>query len=126
MNFATNFAIYSVVICAALCSVNANELQDGEACLVQYLQRKDKLSADFQSDVPASSQCRLMTPLTIQIIRSTINDLIRKEIPNAADCLTEQFNDKEEVDHFIKIGILDASQSLSDSERTTQLETSRN
>lgn len=130
MNFAKRFTIQcvvlSMVMCAALCSVESNNLQEGEACLVQYLQAKEKLSKNFETDLPASSQCRLVTPFTMQIIRITADELIKKDAPNAADCLTKEFGDKEAIDYVVKISVIDASRSLSESERATQLETTRN
>lgn len=130
MNFAKQFTIQcvvvSVVVGAALCYVQLNNQQEEEACLVQYLQAKEKLSTDFLSDLPASSQCRLITPLQMQIMRITAADFIKKDEPNVvADCLTKEFNDKEAIDYVVKICVLDASRSLSESERRTQLETTR-
>lgn len=127
MNFVI-FVIYCVVSCAALCSVEANQYPDQfreqNACLVKYLKNKRKLSTDYQSAIPASSKCR-NRPFVLKFARSELKDLIAKNIPNAAECLTSKINYREAVDYVVKIMVLQNSESLSDTEKQTQVEATR-
>lgn len=72
---------YWVTIYAGLFFSNSNHLHEDEACLIQYLQGKGKLSANFQSTVQASSSCRLIT----QSIKTTLNEKIRNGVTNDAE-----------------------------------------
>ncbi len=126
MNFAKKFLVFCVAIYAALSSVEANNVQEGEACLVQYLQNKEKLSSEFRSAVPPTSRCRLIIPLTLRVLKSSIESEIKTKVPNAADCLTEEFDNKWAIDHLIKIDVVDKSGLLTETERETQLQETRN
>lgn len=126
MNFANKFIIYCVVTSFVIYSVKASSQREREACLVQYLKTKGKLSADFQSAEPAPSGCDFVTPFTMQVIRGTVFATIEKEMPNAALCLTKQLDNEEAFDYLVKINILSASRSLNESDRQTQVEATRN
>ncbi len=64
-------------------------------------------------------------PFILESSGSHTDNIIKTEIPNAADCLKEQFKNQDAVDFIIKIELLDASRMLSESERKTQLEATR-
>ncbi|KAG4070378.1 hypothetical protein HA402_006520 [Bradysia odoriphaga] len=129
MDFAKKLIIYCVVTSSVIYSVQSDSQQDRDACLVQYLQRKGKLSADIKSAEPAPSSCDFVTPFTIGVIKSAVFNTIEKEIPlNVARCLIQQLddNDNEAFDYVVKINVLAASRSLNESERQTQVEATRN
>lgn len=128
MNFANKFIICCVVTSFVIYSVKANfpeSPREVEACMVQYLQTKGKLSADFQSAKPASSGCDFTTPFTINVIKGTVFTAIEKELFSAALCLSRQLNNKEAFDYIVKINVLAASGWLNATERQTQVEATR-
>lgn len=129
MDLAKKLIIYCVVTSLAIYSVEADSQRDGDACLVQYLQLKGKLSADIKSAEPAPSGCDFVTPFTIGVIKSAVFNRIEKEMSlNVARCLIQQLDDrdKEAFDYVVKINVLAASSSLNESERQTQVEATRN
>lgn len=121
-------AIYCTVLGATLSYVCAlqSALDKSEACLVQYLKRKAKLTNDFPSTIQPSPKCRLVMPLTLQIIRETLVDEIKEKVPNDSECLIKELDNQETVDQVIKISVIHESRSLSENEVTTQLEAARN
>lgn len=126
MDFARKFSLFCVVFYAALCSAEESPFRTGEACFVQYLKAKGKLNADFPTSVLPSSQCRLIVPLTVQMLKSNINDQIRRDTSNESDCLTEEFNNQEAFDYLLKITLIGSSQLMSSIARETQLTETRN
>lgn len=135
MNLAKKFVFHCVVITvvigAALCSEDTEvekDLREGGTCLVPYLQRQEKLSIDFNSTSTLSElQCFRVTPVILAILKTVVHVLIKQEITNdSSDCLSNKFDDEDAIDYIIKIGVLDISSSLSESDRKTQLEVTRN
>jgi hypothetical protein len=125
MNFANACIICCVATLFVISSVKANFKL--ETCLVQYLQTKGKLSADFPSAEPAPPDCDFETQLFIHVIKASVFNSIEDEIPNAASCLIKQVDDnKEVVDYIVKINLLATSRSVNESERPTQVEATRN
>lgn len=125
MDLARNFSIFCVVFYAALCSAEENHFRTGEACITQYLKAKGKLNADFQSSGSPSSHCRLIIPLAVQMIKTNINDRVKKEIPNESDCLTEELDNQGTIDYLLKISVIGNNKLLSEIGRQTQLEETR-
>lgn len=136
MNLANKFVYHCVVISvvivgSAVFSVEARNPQRqgglASACMVKYLRMKKKLSADFRPALPTTLQCRLVTPLVIEYLREAVHDSIEKKFPHAADCLTDEFYKKQDIDHVIKITVLDTMNSrlLSEPERQIQLAATR-
>lgn len=127
MNLAVKFIFFCLTICAALSSIEVNNyVREGEACSVEYLQSKGKLSEKFLSSQPASSQCRLVIPLTIQVINTIVHDMITKEIPAVADCLIEELDNKGAIDYIILLNVVTVNRFLNETERQAQFNTTRN
>lgn len=114
--------IYCLVIYAEILYVTAtdNAFSDGEACLVQYLQRKGKLDNNFISAEKPSPNCRFVMPLTKIVVRKTFTDRIDKEIPDRSECLIAKFDNQETLDLLIKISV------IQESEVKAELESTRN
>ncbi len=125
MDFAKKVLLFCVVFCAAVCSADQNHYLNGQACLVQHLKTKGKLNQSFQSTLEPTSRCRLVMPLTIQILKTSVTDRVKNDFPNEADCLNDEFDNKEAVDFLIKLDVIKSSTLLSVSARDTQLEDTR-
>lgn len=119
------FVIYCLVIYAAeiqlYVSATNNAFDDGEACLVQYLQGKGKLDSNFISAEKPSPNCFLVMPLTKMVVRKTFTDRIEKEIPDHSECLISKFDGQETLDLLIKISVIQSS-----SDEYAELELTRN
>lgn len=103
------FAIVCLVFYAEMllyASAASSAFRDGEACLVQYLQKKGKLDTTVKSTEPPSPNCRVVMPLTKIVLRKTFTDRIEKEVANHKDCLTAAFDDRETLDLIIKISVI--------------------
>lgn len=102
------FEIYCIAAYATLlhiCVANT-AFRDGEACLIQYLQKKGKLGNDFKSIEQPSPNCLFVMPLTKMVLRKTFTDRIEKEIPKHSDCLTTKFDSQETLDLIIEISVV--------------------
>lgn len=118
------FALICVLI--LLSPVLASQFVDEiEACLVQYLKGKGKLSSDFQSVKEPSQLCVDKLSSMLQSLRTFIDDEIRKEMPNEVECLLGAMDDQETVDHFTMIYVLRLNMFLSENDLKIQLAGSR-
>lgn len=79
---------------------------DGEACLVQYLQSKGKLGANFKSSEKPSPNCMYVMPLTKIISRKSFLEQIDKIIPDHSECLMAKFDSQETLDLLMKISVI--------------------
>ncbi len=122
MDFSKKIFLFWVMVFYSLCSANPYPYSNGEACIVQYLIAKGKLDEPFQSVQQPSSGCLLVIPLTLQILKSTAKDEITNEFPHEADCLTDEFDQRETFDYLIKMDLIKISSLLSASVRRIRLE----
>lgn len=115
------FAIYCcIVIYAEILYVSAtnNAFNDGEACLVQYLQRKGKLDNNFKTAEKPSPNCLFVMPLTKMVVRKKFTDRIEKEIPNHSECLIKKFDGEETLDLLIKMSVIQEGEMKSELDST--------
>jgi hypothetical protein len=121
------FAIYCLALSATLYCVCARALLDeGEACLVQYLKSKEKISADFPSTLQtASSHCDLTVQIAQRVLRQQFVDKIKENIPNQSQCLLDGFDEKEILDDVFKVSVISESKTLGENNIKTQLEAAR-
>lgn len=121
-NIKMKFALYCLIICTEIYYISAvdNTFHDGEACLVQYLQRKGKLDASFKLTEKPSPNCVFAIPLTKMVARKSIMDKIEKDIPSHSECLMAKFDSQETLDLLIKISV------VHDGDDKTELQSARN
>lgn len=120
------FVIYCVVLSVTLSYVYAAKvLDEGEACLVQYLKGKAKLSSSFPSTLQPSSRCRLAIPITLQTVREIIVDQVKEKTSGDSECLITEFDNQDTLDDVLKISLIQESKILSENEKKNQLATSR-
>lgn len=124
MDFAMKGLLFYVMCCAALCNAEQNLVRDGQACVVQYLKGKGKLTESFPSTGSPSSLCRLVIPASVQIVNGNVKYQVGKEFPNEVDCLTAEFENKDGVDYLLQLDLIRSS-SLSASAKNTQLENTK-
>ncbi|XP_037033988.1 uncharacterized protein LOC119072795 [Bradysia coprophila] len=101
-------AIHCLVIYVQFLCLSAEQsaFHDGEACLIQYLQKKGKLDDNFKSMEKPSPNCLFVMPLTKMVLRKTFTDRIDSEIPNHSDCLKARFDSQDTLDLVIKISVI--------------------
>jgi hypothetical protein len=121
------FAVYSLALSATLYCVYARAaIDEGEACIVQYLKRKGKLSEDFPTTLETpSSHCEVSIPISTKIVREAYVDKINETFPNQSQCLIDEFDNREIVDHVLKVSVISESKKLSENSIKTQLEAAR-
>jgi len=121
------FSLYCLALGITLSYVCARAILDeGEACLVQYLKNKEKLSQDFPSTLlQALPNCDLGVQIAIQVLRKAIVDKIKETLPVELECLTNEFDNRETLDQLVKISIISESKMLSENGKKTQLEICR-
>lgn len=107
------------------CAIKA-VLDESQACLVQYLKGKAKLSSSFPTMLQPSSRCHLVIPITLQTLREVVTDEIKEKTPGESECLINEFDDQETLDEVMKITVIHESKLLSENEIKTQLTTIRN
>ncbi len=122
------FLLFCFVSYSALCPTASYKYNKEEACVVQYLKAKGKLNEAFQSTVPTPSapECQILVPSVVEYVRSMLNGEIIEKFPNELNCLSDEFNNKEGVDHLIKISVMRRSDFLSESDKRAHLIVSRN
>lgn len=124
--------LFCVVLYAAYCSTGESCHCDSydnydieeEPCLVQYLKEKGKLNRTFRSTVRAMP--RNCESIIKDYVESTKDNLQRRadyDFSNSS-CLTNGFNEKEAVDHVIKIGVIQRKKLLTGSVKFTMLQES--
>lgn len=125
MNVARKLSLLCVVFCAALCA--ADVLGKGDQCFVRHLKAAGKLNADFEStsDPYNPLVCYAWTERTMHMVKSSFNGEIKVEMPNDADCLTEEFNVTKSVENVFKIRLIEKS-NMNDTEKQNQLVEARN
>lgn len=122
-----NWFCILIVIALSCTFVTAKDSsdEDGQACLETYLQQKGKLGINFPVRQSSLFLCRFVTPITLRVVESLIENQIKEEIPNDADCLIREFKNKESLDILIKLNVIEES-NLSESEIKTQTNVTRN
>lgn len=89
-----------------------------DTCLIQHLNSKLKLDYNFESIAPI---CRLLLPAIINMLKSAIRRQIQTSIPDHADCFISEFENREAIDHLLKIRIILKSEVLEPVEQETEL-----
>lgn len=114
--------IFYLVIYAEILYVStaADTFYDGEACLIQYLQKKGLLDKSFKSLQKPSPNCVLVMPLTKIVLRKTFTERIEKDLPDYADCLILNFDDQQTLDLVIKISVILETNAKTGLESTRQ------
>lgn len=100
-------------------------LDETEACFVQYLKWKGKLEGNFQSVIDPPEYCVAKLSGMLQSLRTFIDNEIKKEMPDEAECLFGSIDDRECLDHFMMIYVLRLNLFLSEDEIKILLATSR-
>lgn len=133
MKFNFSFLLCSVLIYGTL-NVTADEViveegtdgsHDDEPCIVQHLKSKGKLPNDFPSPKP-SSLCRFTMVEVFRIIKESLRDRMKVELPNKVDCIMEMYEKNEIADMFLKIAIIKSTDSISEDKQNTLLESPLN
>lgn len=118
-----------ILLCVSIIlpSVLANQFVDEtEACFVQYLKGKRKLSTNFQTAIEPAEYCDDRLPSMMQSLRTFIDDKVNKEmLPEDSECLLDEMENRECVDHLIMIYVIRLNKFLIESDLTKQLETVR-
>lgn len=111
---------FYVVLCVLWCS--AERTDDLETCLAKYLQEKGKLSNDFQTPLTLSrEECKSVKIAdNLKGMKSEIDAAFDDGYANYATCLKESFGE-DEVDDYLKWGLIKESKFLSVTEKETQI-----
>ncbi len=113
---------------SALCPTASDKYNKEEACVVQYLKAKGKLNEAFQSPVttPSAPECQILFPSTVKRIKDDLKRGIAKTFPSEVNCLSDEFDNKEAMDHVITIILINRSNFLSESDKSAQSVVPRN
>lgn len=103
----------------------SSELDEGKKCVIQYLKEKGKLNANFPSGKP-DPNCRLMLALVIKGIESGTIERLTYSSPNSADCVTNEFKNRESLDVFMKIEAITLNKELNENDTEMQLKEANN
>lgn len=117
-----------IIICVSifLSPVLASQfLDESEACFVQYLKEKRKLSTNFQSAIEPAEYCDDRLPNMLQSLRTFVDDKVNKGMPDEAECLLDGLENRESVDHLISIYVIRLNKFLNENDLKIQLETVR-
>ncbi|KAG4075710.1 hypothetical protein HA402_003535 [Bradysia odoriphaga] len=118
------FAIVFVAI--ILSPVLADHFLDiTEACFIQYLKEKGKLSSNFEAAIEPTEECLEKLPNMVQALRTFVENLVKKAMPYESECLLGEIDYRDAVDHFITIYVVRLNKFLSENVLTLQLESSR-
>lgn len=132
MDFEKKIVLFCVVIYATIyCSTGESDYPLGEvlgeACTVQYLKERGRLTESLESTVPPPSRCRLVIPFVVQFTTLFFQDGIAKDYPrNVADCLINELDKNEPFDYYLKADLIKWSSLFSSSEKSTQLKEANN
>lgn len=127
MNFTTKRSLFCVVVfCTVLCSAD-EPYTLVDLCFVQHLKGVGKLNVDILSTEKRIDPlvCHVVSGQAMEIIKSTYNGEIRADMPNDADCLTDEFSVQRSVENVAKIRLFEKS-SLNDTEKEHQMAEARN
>lgn len=113
--------LFFVVLCVWWCS--ASQTDEMETCLVKYLQWKGKLSNDFQTPITLSrEECKSVNIAdNLKGMKHEIDEVFQTEYERYATCLQKEFGE-EQVDDYLKMGLLKQSKFLSDTVKQTQID----
>ncbi len=118
------FLLFCFVFYSALCFTPSDDIfYKEEACVVQYLKAKGKLNEAFQSTVatPSAPECQILVPSVVKLVKNILKHEITVKSPNEVNCLTDEFNNKEGVDHLLTLIVIKRSDFLSESDKRAQL-----
>lgn len=96
-----------------------------EACLVQFLQEKGKLSSSFKSAIEPTEQCLEKLPYMVRSLQAFVDNEIKKVMPYESECLLAEINRRDTVDHFISVYVIRLNKFLDENVLTLQLASSR-
>lgn len=109
------------IITLALFGFNeAAQLEEGNACIIQHLKNKKKLSQDFPYDTqPDSVKCRLVMPLILKHLEAALlQKLSEKDQDIKVDCIMGHLKNVSALDYMLMREIIPMSRSLENSEIT--------
>jgi hypothetical protein len=89
-------------------------------CSGQYLKSKGLLDIEVTSSKQAS-MCLFGMNFALRALRDVIENKVKKEIPNEATCVMNEFDKAEILDFIIKIGYIQASENVPEDERKISL-----
>lgn len=113
------FKFYCVaVIVGAIFCFNVVAMND--PCLERYLTKKGKWPA---SDNPKTDDCTSTVIFFLAIATGMVEDIFDSHAPNNAECLKKEFRNAEISDLFIKLTVVEESQSSKSDKETAMSET---
>lgn len=120
--------IYCIVSCpsaAASDESNSNESksdsdEDFRECAGQYLKSKGKLDIEITSS-KKSSMCLFGMNFALRALRDVFENKVRKDMPNEATCIMNEFDKADMLDFIIQIGYIQGNEKVPEDERKTAL-----
>lgn len=104
--------------------MSVSYLDNVEACLVQYLREKGKLSSEFPTSIQACDHCKEQFPNLYGDLQAVmISDLKCKALD--ADCIVNVADELRTVDHLLTIYALRLNKILSPSKLKEKLNSTR-
>lgn len=96
-----------------------------EACLVQHLKGKGKLSNDFQSIIEPSENCVDRMSALLEAMRSAIENDINKDMFYESKCLLGAMENRDTLVHFTMIFVLRLNKLMNENDLEIQLKETR-
>ncbi len=96
-----------------------------EACLVQHLRGKGKLSSEFPTAIEPSENCVARVSGVLESLRSFIDNAIKEELSHESECLLRAIENRETIVHFTMIFVLRLNKLMNENDLDTQLNTTR-
>lgn len=97
----------------------AAQLEEGNACIIQYLKNKKRLSQDFPFDAqPDSAKCRLVMPLIFKHLEVALLQKLSDKEDIKVDCIMAHLKNVSALDYMLMREIIPMSRSLENSEIT--------
>lgn len=94
--------------------------EDFEECATQYLKSKGKLKNDIPVDDKKLSACLAKMQIGLRTIRDKFENRMKMLIPNEANCLVADFDNKEILDYMIQVEYVMMTKSMTASEKSTE------
>ncbi|CAG9798993.1 unnamed protein product [Chironomus riparius] len=97
----------------------AAQLEEGNACIIQYLKNKQRLSQDFPYDTqPDTVKCRLVMPLILKHLETALIQKLSEKEDIKVDCIMAHLKNVSALDYMLMREIIPMSRNLENSEIT--------
>jgi hypothetical protein len=115
-----DFILKLTIITLALFGFDeAAQLEEGNACIIQHLKNRKKLSQDFPYDTqPDSVKCRLVMPLILKHLEDALHQKLSENEDIKVDCIMSHLKNVSALDYMLMREIIPMSRSLENSEIT--------